>query len=118
MRSVTAGSILDAPDVPLRFSAVSLRSAAIEHEVTLPDGRQGQLRVGMANDGYIPAAEEETVVVELRIGRFVAAALNTVLDPEQEEEATELSRELVEGLQSGRIQPTAAALEQYADRLR
>jgi len=97
---------------------VSLRSAAIEHEVTLPDGRQGQLRVGMANDGYIPAAEEETVVVELRIGRFVTAALNTVLDPEQEDEATELSRELVEGLQSGRIEPTAAALEQYADRLR
>ena len=97
---------------------MSLRSTAIEHELTLPDGRPAQLRVGMANDGYIPAAEEETVVVELRVGRFALAALNTVLDPEQEDEATELSRELLDGLQSGRIEPTAAALEQYADRLR
>jgi hypothetical protein len=97
---------------------VSLRSSAIEHEVTLPDGRVAQLRVGMANDGYIPAAEEETVVVELRIGRFAVAALNTVLDPDQEDEAAELVRELVEGLESGRIEPTASALEQYADRLR
>jgi hypothetical protein len=97
---------------------VSLRSGAIEHELTLPDGRTALLRVGMANDGYIPASEEETVVVELRVGRFAVAALNTVLDPDQEDEAAELSRELVEGLQSGRIEPTAAALEQYADRLR
>jgi hypothetical protein len=97
---------------------VSLRSTSIEHDVTLPDGRQAQLRIGMAHDGYIPAREEETVVVELRIGRHVAVALNTVLDPDQENEATELSRELVDGLQSGRIEPTAAAFEQYADRLR
>jgi hypothetical protein len=60
---------------------VSLRSGAIEHELTLPDGRTALLRVGMANDGYIPPSEEETVVVELRIGRFAVAALNTVLDP-------------------------------------
>ena len=97
---------------------MSLRSGPIEHELKLPDGRAAHLRVGMANDAYIPAAEEETVVVELRIGRFAVAALNTVLDPDQENEAAELSRELVEGLEAGRIEPTAAALEQYADRLR
>jgi hypothetical protein len=97
---------------------VSLRSNTIERELTLPDGQKAQLRVGMAHDGYIPAREEETVVLELRIGRHVAAALNTVLDPGQEEEATELAREVVAGLESGHIEPTAAALEQYADRLR
>jgi hypothetical protein len=97
---------------------VSLRSNTIERELTLPDGQKAQVRVGMAHDGYIPAREEETVVLELRIGRHVAAALNTVLDPAQEEAANELAREVVEGLESGRIQPTAAALEQYADRLR
>jgi hypothetical protein len=97
---------------------VSLRSTPIEHDLTLPDGRQAQLRIGMAHDAYIPAREEETVVVELRIGRHVAAALNTVLNPDQENEATQLSRELLDGLKSGRIEPTAAALEQYADRLR
>ena len=44
--------------------------------------------------------------------------MNTVLDPGQEDEATELAREVLDGLESGRIEPTAAALEQYADRLR
>jgi hypothetical protein len=97
---------------------LSLRSTPIEHQLTLPDGREAQLTIGMAHDGYIPAREEQTVVVELRIGRHVVAVLNTVLDPDQDDEATELSRELLDGLASGRIEPTAAAVEQYADRLR
>jgi DUF917 family protein len=97
---------------------MSLRSNTIERELTLPDGQKAELRIGMAHDGYIPAREEETVVLELRIGRYVMAALNTVLDPTQEVAATELAREVVEGLESGHIEPTAAALEQYADRLR
>ena len=103
---------------PLPFPSVSLRSTPIEHELTLPDGRKAQVRVGLAQDGYIRAREQETVVLELRIGRFVEASLNTVLDPSQEDAATDLAREVVAGLEAGRITPTAAALEQYADRLR
>jgi len=119
-RSAIGESIPDPPDVSITLPrrSVSLRSTTIEHELTLPDGQTAQVRVGMAHDGYIPEREEETVVLELRIGRFVVAALNTVLDPAQEEEATELAREVVAGLESGHIAPTAAALEQYADRLR
>jgi hypothetical protein len=97
---------------------VSLRSTPIEHVLTLPDGREAQLRVGMANDGYIPQREVQTVVLELRAGGRVIATVNTVLDRDQEDEATDLAREVLDGLQSGRIEPTAAALEQYADRLR
>ena len=97
---------------------MSLRDGSVEQELTLPDGRTAELRVGMAHDGYIPEREEETVVLELRIGGHVAASLNTVLDPEQEDEANELAREVIEALGSGRIPPTAGALEQYADRLR
>jgi len=97
---------------------VSLRSTSIEHELTLPDGRIAQVRVGMAHDGYIPEREEETVVLEVRIGRFVEATLNTVLDPAQEAAAAELAQEVVAALASGHAEPTAAALEQYADRLR
>jgi hypothetical protein len=97
---------------------MSLRSTSIEREVTLPDGRVGELRVGMAHDSYLPPREEETVVVELRIGRHVEASVNTVLDPAQEDEAAELATELVDALASGHVPPTAAALEQYADRLR
>ena len=72
----------------------------------------------MAHDGYIPEREEETVVLEVRIGRFVEATLNTVLDPTQEAGAAELAQEVVDALASGHVEPTAGALEQYADRLR
>jgi hypothetical protein len=96
---------------------MSLRTYTIERELTLPDGRQGRIRLGLANDGYIPRSEEETVVLELRLGEHVAAALNTVLDPDQEDEGAAMVREIVEKLESGELEPTAAALERYADRL-
>jgi len=96
---------------------VSLRSTPIEQDVTLPDGRVARLRIAMAGDEYIPRREEQTVVIELRIGRHVVAALDTVLDPEKEEEATALAQQVIAGLASGRIEPTAGALEPYADSL-
>jgi len=96
---------------------VSLRTYTIEREAKLPDGRVALVRLGLAVDAYIPKREQETVVLELRFGEHVEAALNTVLDPDQEDEGAELVREIVENLESGRINPTAHALEQYADRL-
>jgi len=96
---------------------VSLRTYTIEREAKLPDGRVALVRLGLAEDGYIPKREQETVVLELRFGDHVEAALNTVLDPDQEDEGAELVLEIVEKLESGRIEPTAHALEQYADRL-
>jgi len=99
-------------------AAMSLRGTSIEQELTLPDGRVALLRVGMAHDSYLPENEEETVVLELRIDGHVAATVNTVLEPDQEDEANELAREVIDALGSGHIPPTAAALEQYADRLR
>ncbi len=96
---------------------MSLRTYTIERELTLPDGRHARVRLGLANDDYIARDEQETVVLELRIGEHVAAALNTVLDPDQEDEGAEMVREIVAQLESGRIEPTAAALERYADRL-
>ncbi len=96
---------------------MSLRTYTIEREAKLPDGRVALVRLGLADDGYIPKREQETVVLELRFGDHVEAALNTVLDPDQEEEGAELVREIVEKLAAGRLEPTAHALEQYADRL-
>ena len=97
---------------------MSLRDNSIEQELTLPDGRIALLHIGIAHDGYIPEKEEETVVLELRIDGHVAASINTVLDPDQDDEANELAREVIEALGTGHIPPTAAALEQYADQLR
>ena len=96
---------------------ISLRTYTIERELTLPDGRRGRLRLGLANDPYIDRKQQQTVVLELRIGDEVVAALNTILAPEQEDEGAELVRELVDELEGGRVEPTAAALDQYAERL-
>ena len=90
----------------------------MEQTVTLPDGREVVVHVGVPEDPYIPRAQLETVDVELRSGGTVLAAVNTVLDPEQEDEAVELAREIAKGLQSGTLEPTAHAIEPLADTLR
>jgi hypothetical protein len=97
---------------------VSLRSRTIEQSATLPDGRVIAVRVGIAEDSYIPKKELNTVDVELFDGHEHLAAVNTVLDADQESEALALAREIVAGLESGELEPTAAAIEPLADRLR
>jgi hypothetical protein len=85
--------------------------------VKLPDGREATVRLGLAEDSYIPKREQETVVLELRIGDHVEAALDTILDPQQENEGAELVAEIVKKLERGELEPTAGALEPYTDRL-
>jgi hypothetical protein len=97
---------------------VSLRGRTIAESVTLPDGREVVVHVGVPEDPYIARSELETVDVELHSGRHVLAAVNTVLDPDQEGEAEQLAREIAQKLASGEIEPTAAAIEPYADTLR
>ncbi len=99
-------------------SAVSLRGRMIDQAATLPDGRDVTVHVGVPDDPYIPRRELETVDVELRMGGRVLAAVNTVLDPDQESEALELARAIARGLESGELEPTAAAIEPLADTLR
>jgi hypothetical protein len=97
---------------------VSLHGRTVEQSATLPDGRTVVVHVGIPDDPYIPRSELDTVDVELRSGGHVLAAINTVLDPEQESEAVELAREIATKLESGDIEPTAHAIEPYADTLR
>jgi hypothetical protein len=97
---------------------VSLRGRTIEREVTLPDGRQVVVHVGVPDDPYIARSELETVDVELHSGGHVLAAVNTVLDVDQESEANQLAREIAEKLAAGEIEPTAHAIEPFADTLR
>ena len=97
---------------------MSLRGRTIEQMATLPDGREVVVYVGVPDDPYISRSELETVDVELRSGGTVLAAVNTVLDPEQESEALELAREIAKGLASGELEPTAAGIEPLADTLR
>ena len=112
-----------APDVYVHARAsnlprVSLRGRPIEKTAALPDGREVQVRVGVPEDSYIPRRELDTVDIELFLDGRHVAAVNTVLDADQESEAQQLAREVVAGLESGDLEPTAAALEPLADRPR
>jgi len=97
---------------------MSLRGRPLETDVTLPDGRVVRVRVGVPDDSYIAKRDLDTVDVELYGEGQHLAAVNTVLDASQVSEARELLGEIVSGLASGELKPTAAALEPLADRLR
>ena len=96
---------------------MSLHGNPVSERATLADGREVQIDVGVPEDPYIPRRELDTVDVELRIDGRVVAAVNTVLDPDQESEARQLVREIKTGLESGELEPTAGAIEPLADRL-
>jgi hypothetical protein len=96
---------------------VSLRGEPIEREVTLPDGRILAVRVGVAEDSYIPRRELNTVVLELwdeRRGEHLAG-VTTVLSADDVDAAHALVRQVVAGLEDGSLEPTAGALEPIAD---
>ena len=97
---------------------MSLRGRTVEQTVALPDGRDVVVHVGVPEDPYISRSDLETVDVELYADGRVIAAVNTVLDPDQESEALELAREIARGLASGDLEPTASSIEPLADTLR
>jgi hypothetical protein len=90
----------------------------VTETATLPDGRTVEVFVGVPDDPYIPRRELDTVDVELRSNGEVLAAVNTVLDADQDSEARQLAREIVSGLEGGSLEPTAGAIEPLADELR
>jgi hypothetical protein len=94
---------------------MSLRGEPIDVTATMPDGRTIRIRIGVPEDSYIARRELDTVDIELFDGGQHLAAVNTVLGAEQESEARALAREIVAGLESGELEPTAAALEPLAD---
>ena len=52
-------------DVRQNGTTMSLRGQPLEQEVTLPDGRVVMVRVGIAEDSYIPRRELDTVTLEI-----------------------------------------------------
>jgi hypothetical protein len=98
---------------------VSLRGEPIEQTATLPDGRVVRVRIGVPEDSYIAPRELDTVDIELSlVGGNHLAVVNTVLEADQVSEARALAREIVMGLESGELEPTAGALEALADQPR
>jgi hypothetical protein len=99
---------------------MSLRGKPLEQEATLPDGRVVSVRVGLAEDSYIPRRELDTVVLELwdeARGEHLAG-VSTVLSVGDVDAAGALLREVVSGLGDGSLEPTAGALEPLADSVR
>jgi hypothetical protein len=90
---------------------MSLRGNPVEERAALPDGREAVVWLGVPDDDYVARRDLETVAIELRIDGRTEAALNTTLEPEQDSEARFLAREIASGLESGRLEPTAGALE-------
>jgi len=89
----------------------------VVESAALPDGRVVEIRVGIAQDSYVADKDLNTVSLELRIGGRVDAAVNTILDAEQEDEARKLVDAVAAGLRSGELEPTAGAIEPLADEL-
>jgi hypothetical protein len=96
---------------------MSLRGAPLEQEVMLPDGRVIAVRVGIAEDSYIPTRELDTVVIELwDEGRGEhLAGVATLLSATDVKAARTLLQTAVAGLGDGSLAPTAGALEPLAD---
>jgi hypothetical protein len=90
----------------------------VTETATLPDGRTVEVFVGVAEDSYIQKKDLDTVDVELRSNGEVLAAINTVLDADQDSAARQLAREIVGGLEGGSLEPTAGSIEPLADELR
>ena len=107
------------PEGPIvgQNAGVTLRSGPLEHEATLPDGRVVQVRIGLPDDGYIKPSELRTVTIELWGNGEHLAAVDTILEPEQDSEARALMGRIVAGLESGELAPTAHAIEPLADTL-
>jgi hypothetical protein len=97
---------------------MSLHGNPIREAAHLPGGGEVEVFVGMLEDPYIADENINTVVLELRIGRNVVASVETVLSADQVSEATELARQVAEGLRSGELEPHASAIEPLADQLR
>jgi hypothetical protein len=96
---------------------VSLRGRTIEERAAMASGGDVVIRVGVLPDSYVPKRELDTVSIELERDGEPLAAVVTVLNPDQESEARALARELKTLLESGDLEPTAAAIEPFADRL-
>jgi hypothetical protein len=97
---------------------VSLRGNPVEQTASLPDGRVAAVWVGVPDDPYIGKGDLDTVAIEVRVDGEVVAALNTVLDADEVSEARSLVREVVSGLKSGELEPSAGAIEPLAEQLR
>jgi hypothetical protein len=93
---------------------MTLHDGPIEQAVTLPDGRSGTVRIGLLPDPYVAEDEIDTVSVELLVDGSSAAFVNTVLEPDPDDEARELAETIARALATGEAEPTAGGIAPLA----
>lgn len=93
---------------------MSPRDEPVVRPVTVPDGRTGVLRIGLAEDPYL-GRSADTVTLELTLDGEPVAALTTLLGADDVRARRELAEQLAAGLESGDLEPTAGALEPLAN---
>jgi hypothetical protein len=96
---------------------MSLRGEPVEERAVLRDGRAVRVRVAVPDDPYVRKRDLDTVAVELWDGNRALATVNSLLSADQKTEARRLAREIVTGLESGELEPTAGAIEPLAERI-
>jgi hypothetical protein len=98
---------------------VGLYASPVVEHASLPRGGSVTVWVGVPDDPYFDDKTQLTTVdVQLHEGRNVIASVSTVLDPDQQDEARALAREVKAALEAGEIGLHAEELERFADRLR
>lgn len=97
---------------------MSLRNRPVVQTVSLPDGREAVVRVGVPDDPYVAKRELDTVSLEVSVDGVHTLAVNTVLDADDDSAGRELAREVASKLESGEAEPTAHDLEPLAETLR
>ena len=100
---------------------MSLRTP-LTRDVTLPDGRVVHVRVGVAEDGYIPAPEMDTVTLELSDGATASTSPSSYHDARRRRSGRRRAcaprDDRRRASSRGALAPTAGAIEPLADRLR
>jgi hypothetical protein len=97
---------------------MSLRTDPVTVHATLPDGRVVAVRIAVPDDSYIERDDLGTVVAELvdETTGTPLGVVSTILEVEDHFAARALARDIAEGLESGKLEPTAGSIEPLADR--
>jgi hypothetical protein len=97
---------------------MSLRTDPVTVDATLPDGRVVAVRIAVPDDSYIAREELDTVVAELvdEATGEPLGVVSTILEVDDHFAARALARDIAEGLEAGKLEPTAGSIEPLAER--
>ncbi|MEO8291154.1 MAG: hypothetical protein ABI649_09205 [Gaiellaceae bacterium] len=94
---------------------MSLRGEPVEEHATLPDGRVVRIWLGIPDDSYVKRRDIDTVAIELWSGTDLVGSVKSLLTVHETSEARAIARQIKAGLEAGELEPTAGAIEPFAE---